>query len=382
MSKINKLANERRKNKKTKRLLAQAEANEKDTEAAIQPAAVIPPSTLSIAIPGSILENAQSLELRSYLAGQIARAGCVFQVDEIVVFDDSGDDTPSKKAKMESDDGTEITVKQSCAQLARILQYLECPQYLRKFFFPLHRDLKFSGLLNPLDAPHHLRQNSQFEFREGVVSPKVSKSGRGCFVNVGLLNDVFVDNQTLEPGIRVTCRLNDFINANGRKVKAEIVAPSQPRKETGVYWGYSVRLAKSLSQVLTQCPYDEGYDLTIGTSDRGRNIYEVEEKSVNYNHALVVFGGLLGLEFALENDHQLDVEDPEVLFDHYFNTIPHQGSRTIRTEEAILISLACLRPKLNPTAVPKPFLLADAIPQSADTGRITRHPYKPKYNSS
>lgn len=32
-------------------------------------------STISIAVPGSILENAQSAELRTYLAGQIARAG-------------------------------------------------------------------------------------------------------------------------------------------------------------------------------------------------------------------------------------------------------------------------------------------------------------------
>ena len=30
-------------------------------------------------------------------------------------------------------------------QMARILQYLECPQYLRKAFFPKHSDLKFAG---------------------------------------------------------------------------------------------------------------------------------------------------------------------------------------------------------------------------------------------
>ncbi|XP_063218114.1 translation initiation factor IF-2 isoform X1 [Bacillus rossius redtenbacheri] len=39
--------------------------------------------TLSIAVPGSILENAQSAELRTYLAGQIARAACIFEVDEV-----------------------------------------------------------------------------------------------------------------------------------------------------------------------------------------------------------------------------------------------------------------------------------------------------------
>ena len=29
--------------------------------------------------------------------------------------------------------------------LARILQYLECPQYLRKHFFPKHPDLNYAG---------------------------------------------------------------------------------------------------------------------------------------------------------------------------------------------------------------------------------------------
>jgi hypothetical protein len=42
--------------------------------------------TLSIAVPGSILDNAQSPELRTYLAGQIARAACVFKIDEVSKF--------------------------------------------------------------------------------------------------------------------------------------------------------------------------------------------------------------------------------------------------------------------------------------------------------
>lgn len=124
-------------------------------------------STLSIAVPGSILENAQSAELRTYLAGQIARAACIFRVDEVIVFDDYGSigpaDAKKSKADTTTDDGQSI--RHCCLQLARILQYLECPQYLRKFFFPLHKDLKFSGLLNPLDAPHHLRQQNNFIFR-------------------------------------------------------------------------------------------------------------------------------------------------------------------------------------------------------------------------
>lgn len=45
-----------------------------------------------MALPGSVLDNAQSPELRTYLAGQIARACGVFCVDEVVIFDERGED--------------------------------------------------------------------------------------------------------------------------------------------------------------------------------------------------------------------------------------------------------------------------------------------------
>lgn len=42
--------------------------------------------TFSIAVPGSILDNAQSKELRTYLAGQIARIACIYKIDEVRVY--------------------------------------------------------------------------------------------------------------------------------------------------------------------------------------------------------------------------------------------------------------------------------------------------------
>lgn len=90
------------------------------------------------------------------------------------------------------------------------------------------------------------------------------------------------------------------------------------------------------------------YDLTIGTSDKGTSINDVAPASLQYKHMLIVFGGLQGIEAAVESDEALDVTDASLLFDHYLNTLPNQGSRTIRTEEAILISLAALRCKLLP----------------------------------
>ncbi len=228
-----------------------------------------------------------------------------------------------------------------CGQLARILQYLECPQYLRKHFFPIHRDLKFAGVLNPTDMPHHLRAFEESEYREGVVSETPQSKRGNSFAYIGLKKECELD-KSLTSGIRVTVKVGE----EGKKFfRGEVVSPSAPRSEDGLYWGYNVRTAKNLSEVFTQSPFQDGYDLTIGTSERGENI---DSTSIDnkFKHLLIVFGGVKGLEVALEADPELDCEDPAPLFDLYLNTCPDQGSRTIRTEEAILVTLSALRPKI------------------------------------
>ncbi|XP_043662948.1 putative methyltransferase C9orf114 [Drosophila teissieri] len=330
------------------------------------------PSTLSIAVPGSILENAQSNELRAYVAGQIARAACIFRVNEVIVFDDVGIATAREtKRSYEADakGSSTGTVRSSSLQLARILQYLECPQYLRKYFFPLHKDLKYSGLLNPLDTPHHLRQQSKFRYREGVICDKKAKEGHS-YANVGLLNDVMVD-KAIEPGVRVTVKM-EHQSDNCKKQRGTLVSPDEPRRKTGVYWGYQVRIAHSLSEIFTKSPYASGYDVTLGTSDRGTNVHEVPNRSYSFKHMLIVFGGLQGLESALANDEKLTVDEPELLFDHYVNVLPRQGSRTIRTEEALLIALAALQEKLQPQVADVEADLSDLLPKSEDTGISVR----------
>ncbi|WAR18091.1 CI114-like protein [Mya arenaria] len=283
------------------------------------------PYTISIALPGSILDNAQSPELRTYLAGQIARAAVVFNIDEIVV-------TTEGEFKGVGKHG------QGNVQLARILQYLECPQYLRKSFFPQHKDLQYAGrfslciypgVLNPLDCPHHMRAQDEAVYREGVVLNKPPREGRGSFVNIGLTKDVQIDKH-LKAGVRVTVKI-DPATTDRKNMRGTVVSPSEPRTQAGLYWGYTVRLAGSLGAVFTESPYPETYDLTIGTSERGTDLDEFSLEDADFN---------------LESDEQLGVEDPSLLFQHYLNTCPQQGSRTIRTEEAILITMAGLRPKL------------------------------------
>lgn len=85
------------------------------------------------------------------------------------------------------------------------MEYLETPQYLRKAMFPRSEALKFAGLMNPVDAPHHLRATEWFAYREGVV---INRFGGKAFVNIGIDKDCVIDSPDLEVGTRVTIKLD------------------------------------------------------------------------------------------------------------------------------------------------------------------------------
>ncbi|KAF9673906.1 hypothetical protein SADUNF_Sadunf10G0072600 [Salix dunnii] len=313
--------------KKRKGRTRNKERNESDKEAKEIP-------TVSIAVSGSIINNAQSLELATRLAGQIARAATIFRIDEVVVFDN--------KSSSEKEDPTVTTENNSDENesggvfFTRILRYLETPQYLRKALFPKHNNLRFVGMLPPLDAPHHLRKHEWAPFREGVTLNEKLSSGE-TLVDVGLSKSVVV-NQALEPGIRVTVAMGTNRNLDGDSPR-QVVSLSKPREEAGMYWGYRVRYASNISSVFKDCPYRGGYDHLIGTSEHGFIINSSELSLPTFRHLLIGFGGLAGLEENIEEDSNLKGKDVCEVFDSYLNTCPHQGSRTIRTEEAILISL-------------------------------------------
>ncbi len=153
--------------------------------------------TVSIAIPGSVVDNAQSKELKTLLVSQIARAVAIFEVDEVVVYDDGmGKRQNSKDRDGSSNNNSFKASWDPNVFMARILQYMETPQYLRKKLLPMHPDLRFAGLLAPLDSPHHVRSDETVPFREGVV---VEHSGRDAtnfgmsFACVGFRKDTRLD---------------------------------------------------------------------------------------------------------------------------------------------------------------------------------------------
>lgn len=330
-------------------------------------------TTLSIALPGSVVSNAQTKELRTQLVGQIARAATIYHVDEIVVFDDKlskdirshsfhGGGGFRRRYNRDENDAAATKEPSSSAEspeqrrapfdphgfMAKVLQYCECPQYLRRHFFPMHPDLQFAGLLAPIDAPHHVRAEDECKYREGVVLDRVGPN-KGSLVNCGIRGRPVEIDATLQAGIRCTVQLETSDYRAKGTIQGKVVSPAAPREDNGQYWGYTVRMADSLKSALDQCPYEGGYDLKVGTSERGtQNLDDRKFVLPSYEHALIVFGGVAGIEECVDADESLKLPGSQSskLFDLWVNICQYQGSRTIRTEEAVMITLAKMSPLL------------------------------------
>lgn len=325
--------------------------------------------------------SAQSPELKIALAGQIARALAVFCVDEVVIFDDGHATRPNSHGFTEQfDENSYSGYSNPNFFLMHILSYLETPPHLRKQLFPMHPDLKLAGALPSLDMPHHLRAHEWCRYREGitiemsqplngggeVVEKQVNKYKKKkqktalrarsakTVVESGLPQKVSIED-SVSPGTRVTLKFSDDTmpsKTGDKELPAVAVTPSTPREEAGYYWGYSVRSAPSVSAVLTECPHDGGYDLTFGTSERGIPISTLIRPGLgsstvpSFAHMLICFGGVAGLEVAVKADEELaemGISEPKDLFDYWVDLCPGQGSRTIRTEEAVWLGLMGLR---------------------------------------
>jgi predicted SPOUT superfamily RNA methylase MTH1 len=217
--------------------------------------------TLSLAVPASLVEDAPSAEAATLAAAAVARAAALHRVDELVVVDD----TPQRK------DGT---IGAAAALVARVVQALETPPYLRPHLLPLaHPDLAALNACPPIELPHHLRPTEWCAFREGVVmtdTTNTSSESPRTFVDVGLDRMALVKGVAAPPGARVTVRLGpapqaEYVSSHGESMLlGELVDSDAPKRElfeggraTGA-WGFSVRLAKGMHGLLRECPFASG----------------------------------------------------------------------------------------------------------------------------
>ncbi len=273
---------------------------------------------VSIAIPASLVSDTPHLREKTFKIGMVGRAAAIFGVNEVVVFSD----TPKKDQRREID------------LITTILSYMETPQYMRKRLFKIRPELRYVGVLPPLRTPHHPLANRvkdlvDGEYREGVV---VSHTKKGSLVDVGVERHALIQNKKMPIGKRITVKI--------RKTKKLFEAETATRSEIKEYWGYRVTPSDStLGQLLRK----HIFDLVIATSRYGKPFLEVSNELVSCwntsRKVIVVFGAPTQGLYEITRQENLNLDE---VADFVVNTIALQKVETVRTEEALFVTLGIL----------------------------------------
>ncbi|MDR2966788.1 MAG: RNA-binding protein [Methanobacteriaceae archaeon] len=264
---------------------------------------------VSIFIPDSYLAETSDLKLKTSKVGLIGRTLAVFRVDQVVIYKDLSDD--NGKGRNDAD------------FIGNILSYMNTPQYLRKKAFPIMHDLKHVGILPPLRTPYHPTDvNPKVgDFRQGFT---IKRNKKGTFVDIGMESLVFCKEQL---------SVNKIYSFKITKLAKEvIVTPDEP---DDVYWGYkTLSTHKSLKNSLKLV----NPDLVISTTRYANTINsifnELKSKIEKSKNIAILFGS----PYSGLNNEELDTFSSWELVK--VNTIPYQGTETIRTEEAVISSLS------------------------------------------
>lgn len=271
---------------------------------------------ISIAIPASVVSDTPHLREKTSKVGLIGRAAAIFGVEEIIIYRDM----PNLNQK------AEINL------ISTLLSYMETPQYLRKKLFKLKPELQYAGVLPPLRTPHHplgrkLADLKVGEYREGVAAAKVKN---GTLVDIGVEKPALIQDAQITLGKRVTVKIASLND----KISACLVN----RQEIPYYWGYTVTTWNDFFGKLVK---SGRFDLKIATSKYGVNITDIKEriaeKWMNAESVLIGFGAPTQGLYEIVKREGLELES---VVDFVVNTVPRQTAETVRTEEALIASLA------------------------------------------
>jgi len=273
---------------------------------------------ISIAIPASVVSDTPHLREKTSKIGLIGRAAAIFRVDEIIIYQDN----------LKIDQTVEMNL------IALLLSYMEAPQYLRKRLFKIQPELQFAGILPPLRTPHHpldkqMKQLKVGEYREGIT---LSKTGESMLVDIGVEQPALIRDRQIPVNKRVTVKIT--------KIERQVEAELANQEDITTYWGYSVAEEKSFLGELVKGKH---FDLTIATSKYGHPFAKVAEEIADRwrdsRSILIVFGAPTRGLNEIARYEGLGLND---IFDYVVNTIPLQGTETVRTEEALIATLAIL----------------------------------------
>ncbi|MDZ7701452.1 MAG: RNA methyltransferase [Halobacteriales archaeon] len=271
--------------------------------------------TRTVLVPSSLAREAPDQRAATRKLGTVARAAAVFRVDRLVVFPD-----PSGEGEWGGD------------FVATVLGYATTPPYLRKEVWGRRSELQFAGTLPPLRVSPRAGSgsNGSGSLRQGIVT-EVGSDGR-VRVNCGLQHPVSLlvpDAMSVTEGERVAVRVSSRRPVRARLTAEPLPGPTVARTDLTAALDRpdaGLRIAASR----------QGTPLSVG------RLGELVER-VHGDGCTVAFGApgrglpaILGVEPGA-------TDGPDGTgFDRWLNTIPDQGSETVRTEEAMFATLATL----------------------------------------
>lgn len=274
----------------------------------------IMPIRRSIAIPDSAVSDNSDIRSKTEKLFQLCRVAAIFQVQNIILYHNPLL-TPAR-------------ANRERRVITRILKYVECPQYLRKRLFPLSRDTAAVGILSPLAIPHHAktRDLKRNEIREAAIFLNQNR----VVADVGGTDLLEVEGwkkSLKDKTIRVTVQI---IQVNG-KFKAKIL----PKPPTDEYWGYSVSAyQQTLSKVLANRS-----EYKIATSRTCERFSSLRKKLDTKKDLIIAFGGpYSGIPKLLRSEGKKTSD----VFDTCVNILGRYGTRSLRLEEAMMITFSRL----------------------------------------
>ncbi|MEM4717831.1 MAG: putative RNA uridine N3 methyltransferase [Desulfurococcaceae archaeon] len=267
-------------------------------------------TVLVVVLPTSILSVEHGLALKSIRIHQVARWASIFGVKEVVFYKEAS-------TNLEEFEEHERLLRDHWS-------YFFTPPYLRKQLVPLTPTLKYVGILPPirLDVFNVSRKPRQGEVRLGYVFEDDQGKMRS---HVGDTAIYTVINKCSKTGL-IPVRVIDV-----NKHLVECIDGNS------IYKGPNLRFARSLKEIVIELA--KNVDYLIATDRRGvlpeeKDIVKMRGKSI-----AVLFGSPRFDLFEISSQEGFDLVK---YVDYIWNTIPRQRVVTIRTEEALIITLGII----------------------------------------
>ncbi len=261
---------------------------------------------LAVVIPGSVLVTEDTLELKTIKAGIIGRILSIYRVDEVVLYRDH--DTKNRDLSL----------------LKLLLEYMLTPPHLRRKVYPIREELRASGLLPPLRTCNH-EVPEELKPGDRIDSYIESCEGGLCKAYLGKAGYGFLKG-LYKPGSIVTVKVKD-ITREGFELEES--------SWSNLYTGFKVKIILDLVTVI-ESYRRRGYTIILSSKygecslESIRRVGEVIRRS---RGVLIIFGGPYRCPYEYTN-HEV--------YDAIINTIPRQGTVSVRTEEAMIATLTTI----------------------------------------